>query len=540
MSEASQNLIEIQSLLQNPTRVSTLDLMNYANGSNPAVPSFLALMELSRRSQIERTSQDFNGPQASVKDQTIAALTGRGQPQPANPTLPAQGASLASAAPMVNPTQAPQQVNPTQAPQQVNPTATPMQAASGGLMSIPVNNMFKAKSYATGGIVAFDEGGSTNDEFRKSEREYRRDLEMMRPDSDKEPPLKYPPRATYKLGNQTIQGPRSQEEIVAGLPTIPRPQATRPEDMTVEQAAARQKEIQRVAGVSEDPYAEARAYQKGIEERQAEERKGNALERLMAQAEAFATADPTKGFGYQAAASSKASRGLEAEQRAIREKQDALNLDFRRNLAKEDDARRRGDANGITAALKQQKDDQAAYDKLEMDYQRLEQGRYTTAANIYQAEATAAKMPIDIFQADTARRNGESSADYHRRMAAVSERNAATNEAREKREDESKPTADEINRNRILARVSQDPVVRQLSKSMEGLDPSTPEYHQIEMAIYNRMKAYFAGFEHLLPPKPEAVAPLPPRPRTGFFGGRPAPAPAPATIPPGWTVQVQP
>jgi hypothetical protein len=213
---------------------------------------------------------------------------------------------------------------------------------------------------------------------------------------------------------------------------------------------------------------------------------------------------------------------LEADQRAIREKQDALNLDFRRNLAKEDDARRRGDATGITAALKQQKDDQAAFDKLEMDYQKLEQERYKTAATIYQSEATAAKMPLDIFEK-------ESNADYQRRMAGVSEKNATTNAAREKREDESKPTADDINYQRIMGKVNADPEIKALATQMKDMDPSTPEYQQYQMAIYNKMKTFFTAYPHLLPPAPMPVAPLPARPRTEFFGGtiggRPAPTP---------------
>jgi hypothetical protein len=516
MSDTSQNLIEIQSLLQNPAQVSMQDLMNYANGSNPSVPSFLALMELSRRSQIEKNSQEFNRPQGSVKDQTIAALLDRRQSQPANPTLPAQGASLASAQPMVNPAEAAQQVNPTQAQQQVDPTAMPIQAARGGLMTIPVKNMFKAKSYATGGIVAFDEGGPSNkDEYVED----RPGHYVLRSELEQKNGQKYPPRATYKLGNQTIQGPRSIEEIVAGLPAIKPLQGSRPEDMTVEQAAARQKEIQRVAGVSEDPYADARAYQKSIEERQAQERKGNVFDRFLAQAEAFAAADPTKGFGYQAAASSKATRALEAEQRALQEKQDAVSRDFRLNQAKEDDARRRGDATGIAGALQKQKEDQAAYDRLEMDKEKLEQQRYTNAGNIFQSDVTASKIPLDFYQAESTRRSNESTADYNRRMAKV-------NEDRERRANEEKPTVDDINYQRIMARVNSDPEIKALANQTTGMDPSSPEYQQIQMAIYNKMKTYFAAYPRLLPPAPRPVAPLPARPRTGWgWNSRPAPTP---------------
>lgn len=489
--ENAQNLIEIQSALQDPTRVTMQDLFKYANGMNPQVPSFLALMELNRRKQIEQTAMESERPQGTVKDQTIAALLGRQQPM-ANPTLPPQGASLGASPPnMVNPTAMPKQVMPGQAPQQVNPAAQPMRAASGGLMAIPVNNMFKAKNYASGGIVAFKDGGNTDSRYvEDSPGHYVLREEMARP-----------PRETYRLGDQDIQGPRSHEEILAGLPGIAPLQATRPADMTIEQAAARRKEIQKAAGVSEDPYAEVRRYQNAIEARQAEERKGNAIDRLLAQAEAFATADPTKGFGYQAGVSSKASRTLEAEQRAIREKQDAVNMDFRRNMAKEADARARGDADGIAAALKQQKDDQAAFDKLQMDWDRLEQGRHTTAASVRQSDISAAKMPVDIFQAqtqrqqaetqreqaETQRRQGESRADYERRMAKVAERNASVAEQREQREQQDRALE------RKNAQFEREPFIQNMMRQLR--DPLvTPEDQAKLIREYNRHKrAYFAA-----------------------------------------------
>jgi hypothetical protein len=387
---------------------------------------------------------------------------------------------------MVNPTQAPQQVDMTQAPQQVNPTATPMQAASGGLMSIPVNNMFKAKSYATGGIVAFDEGGPTDDAFRKSEREYRRAEGMLA-----ESP--YPPRQIYKLGDQVIQGPRSMEEIMGGLPAVTRTAGARPEDLTPEEAAARQREIQKIAGVSEDPYAEARAYQKGIEERQAEERKGNAMDRLLAQAEAFATADPTKGFGYHAAASSAASRKIEADQRAIREKQDTVNMEFRRNMAKEEDARRRGDATGITTALQKQKEDQAAWEKLQMEYDRLDQQRYTTAGNIRSADVNEAKIPIDIFQAGTGREQAKSSAAQARTAAAQAERNAKHQQFMEDEAVRTRPSAAEKAYERRNTQFEREPFIQGLGKRIH--DPmTTPEEAAQLIRDYNRHKrAYFAA-----------------------------------------------
>jgi len=69
------NLIQIQSDLQNPS-VRDEDLIKYANGSSASVPSFLALMEMSRRKQLEEGSKSFDtSNQQSIKDQLTNALT---------------------------------------------------------------------------------------------------------------------------------------------------------------------------------------------------------------------------------------------------------------------------------------------------------------------------------------------------------------------------------------------------------------------------------------------------------------------------------
>jgi hypothetical protein len=55
--------------------------------------------------------------------------------------------------------QQPQMPMPQQAPQMPMPQQPPVQAAEGGLMELPVGDMFNEASYAGGGIIAFDEGG---------------------------------------------------------------------------------------------------------------------------------------------------------------------------------------------------------------------------------------------------------------------------------------------------------------------------------------------------------------------------------------------
>ena len=560
-----QNMIEVQSALQDPVRVTMNDLMKYANDSNPDVPAFLALIEMNRRKSIQQNTPEENVPSGTVKDQTINALLGR---QEVNPAAAPAGVNPTAAPQAVDPTMMARQVMPQQAAPQVNPGAM-VQAARGGLMSIPMN-MFKAQNYAAGGIVAFAGGGDAEDEFRKSEREYRQDQEMMNgptedyreserkyrqaqemmnPAYEKPAAPQFPPRQQYKLGNQTILGPRSQQEIEAGLPSVT-PMRPRPEDMTIEQAAQRRKEIMKAAGVAEDPYAEAKQFQKDLEARQAKEREGDPVDRLLAMARSFAKADPTKGFGYQAASASEASASLEATQKAIREKQDAVSREFRLSMAKEDDARRRGDADGIAAALTQQKKEQADYDKLQLEYDKATQARAKLAGEIRQTDISESKLPIDVQNALTQQKQAEAMAAHYK--ATAGHQKFLEDEAKRTR-----PEASDILRTKIMARAEQDPMVKALSSQLKDLEIGSDEYNKVQAAIYNILKTYFAGNETLAPPAPAVIAPPAKKNEPGFFsrlgqrfvdnstpppGGLPGLQQAPATgkLPPGWSVRVNP
>jgi len=149
------NLIQITEQLKNPA-VSVQQLMQYANNSNPQVPSYVALAEMQRRQSMQTPPQ---APQQTVKDQLGAQLMGL----PAAPQAP-------GAAPGAAPQQPPQQVpspQPTGAPQAPmpeprQPAPTPgiqPGMASGGLTSIPLN---MHHDFAAGGIIAFADGGETD------------------------------------------------------------------------------------------------------------------------------------------------------------------------------------------------------------------------------------------------------------------------------------------------------------------------------------------------------------------------------------------
>jgi hypothetical protein len=498
----TQNLIEIQSSLQNPVNVTMQDLIKYANGSNPEVPSYLALMEMSRRKNIEQTSQAFNQPQSqgTVKDQTVNAIMNR---QQVNPAAAPSRVNPAGSPQMVDPTRMARQAMPGQAAPQVDPTqAPPMQAAEGGLMSIPVKH-FKTQSFAGGGIVAFDEGGETR---------YDPETATRRKDYQTEEPL--PTRQMYKLGKQDIEGPRSIEEIQRGLPSITPMQGNRPSEMTPEQAYQRNKEIQKLAGVAEDPFADVRKRQEKIEARQEEEYKNNAMNRLLAQAEAFATAEPSMGFGYAAAASSKASRSLEKDQQEIRNKQEALNLDIARNMAKEEDARRRGDAAGVKEALKEIKSDQREYDRLQMERDKMEQAQIGTATNIRNSDISANKLPLDIYSAETQQQNANTQ-ELQARNAAEHQRFLRTQAELNKE----KPASKEFSR--LNDDFEQSIFVKSLKAKLEAEEVGSDEYNNLIRTYNKAREQYFKPFMEKNPdmglPSLPMTDPTPVKEKPGFF-----------------------
>jgi hypothetical protein len=483
-----KNLIQIQSELQSPA-ITDETLVKYANGSSASVPSFLALMEMSRRKQLEEGSKAYDtSNQKTIKDQLANALTAPNQ---------MKGALTGAPANQVNPTAAPtgiamgaapaNQVNPTQAPPQPQPANIgTVGAAEGGLMSLPVNH-FNSSSYAGGGIVAFAEGGLNSEEKQLSSFPQERRLSPQSLDeasimaalAPAAQPVESAPRGRGASGFQSV------------LDSLPKVQANTmpaPQELTREQLYENIKENQRLAGVSQDPYAEVNKRQAAIEARQKAGYEQQGLDRLLTQLNAFAKADPARGTGYAGAVSSDASMALEQQQNALREKQEQAQLDYAKNIAKEEDARRRGDATGIQAALEAQKKDKLEFAKLGQEDQKLESYRMNTAANVYQTDEYAKA----------------------RRDAAAQ---AAAN----------KPDPDDVLYNRIMAKAETDFTIKMLTKKQELLDIGSDEYNAIENEKYRLLSTYFAKRPDLMPKKPEASVSSKP-PETPGWWSRNAPA----------------
>jgi len=515
-----QNLIQVQSRLQDPA-VRNEDLIKYANGSNPEVPSFLALIEMNRRKQIESSANQFNkSSQDSIKNQVASALT---QPQAggnmgANPF----NTNIAAEAPGVNMAGNPAKADITQGIAGINPAAMPAQpvtapikpitGAEGGLMSLPIDH-FNEQSYAGGGIVAFGDpnlnpnetqlvadktvGGMTVDKAVAIARERNAQSNIPFTSEDEsvirrrfagaegDPSQKTSTATTSKAPTAPV---KSEPTGIAGFQAImdSLPKMTAPVQKTQEELFAAQKERDRLAGVSADPYADSKRRMSAMEERQNKANEDAGYNRLIGQLASFASADPAKGFGYAGAVSAQASQAIEEKQNALREKQETAQIEFVRAMEKEDDARKRKDSDGIKAALDQQQ-------KAQFDFQKAQTDLGTLAANIFNVTEDSRNQ----------REANASTAAYHRGMLDYYKRTADIAEA-------TKPNADDVLFNRIIAKAENDKTIQMLAKKQEAFDVGTPEYNAIEMEKYRRLALYFDKRPDLMPPKPTFPAPKEP------------------------------
>lgn len=491
------NLIQVQSRLQDPS-VRNEDLVKYANNSNPEVPSFLALIEMNRRKQITNNANAFNQSNAaSIKDQVASELT---QPNQigvgaiANPfktdiTAGAPGVNLAGSPVRASMTQAPTGIDPTGNPAMPSKEPIkPITGANGGLMSLPVGH-FNEKSYAGGGIVAFGDpalnpnenqlvadktvGGMTVDKAVATARE--RNAQSNIPfTSEDEAVIRrrfagaesdpVTGKTTTTPSTPVTPTPSARTPAAGGyqgiLSTLPKMAA--PTEKSLEELAAERKAVEKMAGVSDDPYSDSRKRMQAMEERQGKVNEEAGLNRLLAQLSSFATADPAKGFGYAGAVSAKASQEMEEKQNALRDKQETAQIEFSRAVAKEEDARRQKDAEGILAAKKDQ-------EKAKFDFQKAEIDRGNLAAHIYQTSEYAA-----------ARRDANARAD------------------------EAKPSAEEKKLLKVQTTVNANPVVKAIADSIKQgtIQMGTEEYYQALRKINEIAKPLYkqAGL-----PEPEDI-----------------------------------
>jgi len=395
------NLLEIQSALKG---LRPDEVMKYANGTNPQVPAYLALSELNRRKQLQDTASAFYGEPQSVKDQIASSLT----------KAPA-GVNPAAAPAQVNPATVPpqlavQQPPPTQTPApqmaQVDPTIAPPQFARGGLSTLPVG-MFKQANYAGGGIVAFTGGGSAfAEDVQRAEDWLReqgkkgaaavesgvsgiesivgdvkdyftkprpRDAESQEggfygksgKDTGTPPAAPAPVENPNKQASATSSGQLPVNTAIQRLSSKVTPEG---KPLTDEQLFERRKTLEKLAGVSPDPYADIRARYAKIEENRAKQAESDPMDSLMYRLAALSQSKDID-FGVSMGESAMKTAGFEKEQKALRDKQASDMAGLQKEIIKEDDARKRGDVKAVEEAQKNQKDIELKMRKLDIDEQ---------------------------------------------------------------------------------------------------------------------------------------------------------------------------
>lgn len=442
------NLIKLADDLKN---IPLADLARYAEGSNPEVPAYMALGELNSRKQMEQQAKMFASavPQGTIKDnltQGIASINPAAARQMVNP------AAVNPAA--INPAAAPQMMNPAAAPQMVNPAAlagiaqgqpqqeqamaeggvttllpsggmpndsndivdpndipshsSPLEYSYGGLPSMPMQGMFNQGSYAGGGIVAFadnedqpvsenmpSDASSDPDALNNALVNAMANAEVPRAiegsetaaatTSDANPPTAKPGGST-----SSAQVPKAPARYDPFAPVIEKPQVKTTDELIAEQQA-----LNKRMGVSDNPFAEAKAMQAKIAARNEEKYAQDPIDRLIAQLSGVAEADPTKGIGIAMSAGSKASKALEKEQTQYRDKAEEAALAFNHAMAKEEDARKRGDVKGIVDAKAAQQKAQFDYGKYITDLQNSKSHAISAGASASQAATAAQRAKLE-------------------------------------------------------------------------------------------------------------------------------------------------
>jgi hypothetical protein len=321
------NLIQISEQLKNPA-VSVQQLMQYANNSNPEVPSYVALAEMQRRQSMQAPAQ---APQQTVKDQLGAEL---GLPSVAPPgAAPAPQQSPQQPQQMQQPQQVPEP-SPTGAPQA--PMPEPRQAqptpgmqpgmAGGGITSIPLN---MHHDFAAGGIIAFADGG-------------------------------YP--ESYALPKE-----KTDDEI------------------------RQEREANEVKyGISKDPYADVKRRYAEIEEKQKASEKNAGFNNVISALAAMGSGKP-KRFGESMATYADTATNLEKEQQKASEQNATKMAELHTLFAEREDARRRGDLVADRAAQDKIGEKKKEMLGLQHQYTNAESNKTQAAATASNAATNAAK-----------------------------------------------------------------------------------------------------------------------------------------------------
>jgi hypothetical protein len=323
------NLIQITEQLKNPA-ISVPQLMQYANNSNPQVPSYVALAEMQRRQSIQAPAQV---PQETVKDQLGAQLMGLPAAPGAPPQTQEQQPQTQPQQPLQQPMQQPmqQQQVPMPEPKPALPTQPEMQPgmAGGGLTSIPLN---MHHDFASGGIIAFAGGGEPDPYAMKT-------------------------------------------------------------PVTEEEAEKKLKEAEVKYNFGNDPYAEAKRRYAELEAKQKEAEKSAASDRIISSLAAMGAGGPRQ-FGDVMASYANTSSKMEGEQRKEAEQNAMKMADLHTLWAKEQEAMNRARYAAVTGKVKEEEEANREIAKLQHARAQAQAQTTTAEATKRNAEINAGELAL--------------------------------------------------------------------------------------------------------------------------------------------------
>jgi hypothetical protein len=352
----------------------------------------------------------------------------------------------------------------------------PVQAARGGHIAQLMSNL--GRNYGSGGIIAFARGGDEG--LDEEQRDKLRRLEAA-----------YDPALTEQLIAGNTRQPSMPAEVLAGARDIlGRNVTTTPEQLKRERVS----DYDTTVGT---PNLEVfnRAAQELENRKKQFEGPKEGMPALMEYLQQIALAP--KGVGSLTAGAMGAQKINEMKQ-AREQQQFDLNTKILDIEQKKIDSLR-------TYAKEKFNIGDTAFNQ--MFKANLDAARQVTQNDMDAEKLAAQKTEAQLRHEAEKERNANqaaanaNTAAYHAADLALKGRQQDLNEL-------VKPTAEDINFNRIMGKVNQDPEIKAMAKRLSDYEPGSDEYRQVQKMMYAKTKTYFSQHPNLLPPLSE-VADMP-------------------------------
>ncbi len=172
-------------------------------------------------------------------------------------------------------------------------------------------------------------------------------------------------------------------------------------DLTDAQLLERRKSLEKLAGVEADPMRDVKDRYAKLEAKRAAQESEDPSDRLIARLAAFSGAKATEGLGAQLGESAIAGAKLQREQEALRDKQATDMNALQLNIAKEEDARKRGDVSAVESARAAQEKNKQDLMKLGIDASNASANQINAAANTLSSQASMLRARHDASTSKT-------------------------------------------------------------------------------------------------------------------------------------------